>query len=563
MNSRSKCLPGLVAIAIFCGGIASNVETQAMEVLLSDDFSGTAGDFIDSSKWKVPNGGDGASFGQTTVMTALTDLATTDGSAAILELDTFLPGNSGLATDRAFGHQFVSRSSYAVGGGLVWEARLRFGSSRDTGVAGTPGVIAPPPSGFVGGAFLFDVTNANNTAGDPLIRDETDVELLSKQPTSVLTNTFNDIGFSGPGSGGDALLVGTPVPGYSPFNYHDYKMEILPTATPGVTETKWYVDNTLIRTVTGSTSANEGMTPQFNLWMPDSGFTDAFDGNLSAPSAALNETYTLSVDSVSLTRLNTSKGTNLVSNGGFSADGETFIFDPITDWTPFNQTRVSPEAGDSGDGDGFALKTFQAGNANFDASGAFRDVPVTAGDELSFSVDALTLSGDSIAGNDQQFAEVWVRFEDAGGDVLAQRTGVIFDSGDPGGLTEDVWHTITLEATAPAGAVNANIQLAHVSNFVPPVGVLAGAIFWDNVQLNVLSVDSTPGDFDGDGDVDGDDFLEWQRTDGTPGGLADWQANYGTGTLASAVSAVPEPSSALLVLASLMALGASRLKSRS
>ncbi len=45
-----------------------------------------------------------------------------------------------------------------------------------------------------------------------------------------------------------------------------------------------------------------------------------------------------------------------------------------------------------------------------------------------------------------------------------------------------------------------------------------------------------PGDFDGDGDVDGRDFLAWQRG-GSPNplsasDLADWQANYGMGSLA-------------------------------
>lgn len=66
--------------------------------------------------------------------------------------------------------------------------------------------------------------------------------------------------------------------------------------------------------------------------------------------------------------------------------------------------------------------------------------------------------------------------------------------------------------------------------------------------------DSAPGDFDGDVDVDGRDFLIWQRglsTNGplSPTDLSDWQANYGPGGLA-AVTAVPEPASfALLVTA--------------
>jgi hypothetical protein len=56
------------------------------------------------------------------------------------------------------------------------------------------------------------------------------------------------------------------------------------------------------------------------------------------------------------------------------------------------------------------------------------------------------------------------------------------------------------------------------------------------------------GDFDHDGDVDGRDFLQWQRNPGV-GNLGDWQANYGVGTLTAASTAVPEPSSAMVISA--------------
>lgn len=65
-------------------------------------------------------------------------------------------------------------------------------------------------------------------------------------------------------------------------------------------------------------------------------------------------------------------------------------------------------------------------------------------------------------------------------------------------------------------------------------------------DLNFVS-----GDFDNDGDVDGQDFLVWQRGDSprplSAEDLADWQASYGTGSLA-ARHAVPEPSSWLLIV---------------
>lgn len=67
-------------------------------------------------------------------------------------------------------------------------------------------------------------------------------------------------------------------------------------------------------------------------------------------------------------------------------------------------------------------------------------------------------------------------------------------------------------------------------------------------NLNVASAD-----FDLDGDVDGHDFLAWQRGESpnalSAGDLALWQAEYGNGQLI-AVRTVPEPSSLLLVLLS-------------
>jgi|GEM_PF-5637422 len=69
-----------------------------------------------------------------------------------------------------------------------------------------------------------------------------------------------------------------------------------------------------------------------------------------------------------------------------------------------------------------------------------------------------------------------------------------------------------------------------------------------------------PGDFDGDEDIDGADFLAWQRGFGTTfdaSDLADWQGNYGVpANLASSLAAVavPEPGCGLLLLVGLSLL---------
>ena len=75
-------------------------------------------------------------------------------------------------------------------------------------------------------------------------------------------------------------------------------------------------------------------------------------------------------------------------------------------------------------------------------------------------------------------------------------------------------------------------------------------------SLNLIS--PINGDFDGDGDVDGADFLAWQR-DPTIGNLADWQAQFGTsGASTTGFAAVPEPSAVLLLLVGLASAGLGR-----
>lgn len=69
-----------------------------------------------------------------------------------------------------------------------------------------------------------------------------------------------------------------------------------------------------------------------------------------------------------------------------------------------------------------------------------------------------------------------------------------------------------------------------------------GGVVTDSVAL-------IPGDFDGNFEVDGRDFLLWQRDPGI-GSLADWQANYGMSlsTISVAVNAVPEPNGLALIV---------------
>jgi hypothetical protein len=93
----------------------------------------------------------------------------------------------------------------------------------------------------------------------------------------------------------------------------------------------------------------------------------------------------------------------------------------------------------------------------------------------------------------------------------------------------------------------------------------------DNIEVTAISSAVDDADFNGDGNVDGSDFLTWQRGFGTPDAqlangdangdhivdgndLVIWQGQYGGGSL-SAISAVPEPTTLISLLGATLLIG--------
>jgi hypothetical protein len=113
----------------------------------------------------------------------------------------------------------------------------------------------------------------------------------------------------------------------------------------------------------------------------------------------------------------------------------------------------------------------------------------------------------------------------------------------------------------PAGRVYATLaSTTDFSNLFVNVAMAGKEVH--GIQLgsagDLVYILGTPGDFDFDGDVDGRDFLTWQRNPSI-GDLADWQANYGVGALSAlsigtaaadfsvkGASPVPEPTCCVL-----------------
>ncbi|QEG37236.1 PEP-CTERM sorting domain-containing protein [Bythopirellula goksoeyrii] len=85
-------------------------------------------------------------------------------------------------------------------------------------------------------------------------------------------------------------------------------------------------------------------------------------------------------------------------------------------------------------------------------------------------------------------------------------------------------------------------------------------INFDNIQLEFIPPTIVAGDFDEDGDVDGNDFLVWQR-DQNVGSLSDWQDNYNAPASTVNIASVPEPASLLLALSAALFAGFRRRRS--
>jgi hypothetical protein len=104
------------------------------------------------------------------------------------------------------------------------------------------------------------------------------------------------------------------------------------------------------------------------------------------------------------------------------------------------------------------------------------------------------------------------------------------------------------QGSGPIDVIATSFQLTiNKSTQAPWVGYV------DNFRFSATP--GTPGDFDGDGNVDGRDFLVWQRGATTPPLdstlLGAWKAGYGSGGLAAVVG-VPEPASVLLVFSAVL-----------
>lgn len=357
------------------------------QLILRDDFDGSG--IVDPAVWRLPFDTEGNFVGRTQYrgnpstdmpLQGVAEPLASDGKVLEIDLDTFSPidpGNQFLGTD------ILTKRNFARAGGLTIEARMRL---KPTSAGGT-----------VGGFFLYDVQRDDPPGSGNQVRDEIDWELLGNQVAggtqNPASNYWNDGPFSGPGSGGDFEFHS--VSGFDLTQFHDYRVEWAPG------QLQWFVDNTLVRTET-SNIPDDPMKLHFNLWAPDSDFSQAFDAALQpVASAGDNTKYQVQVDHVEVNRVNTTATELLVDgsfetepiyNFGFGIPGDVDPAKGTGDWIGFGNTPFDTLASD-----GFSsLKLYGPFNGSADASGVWQNAAASPGQEFEASVMAYSPSNDSI-----------------------------------------------------------------------------------------------------------------------------------------------------------------------
>src|SRR5205085_873470 len=147
------------------------------------------------------------------------------------------------------------------------------------------------PAGLVAAFWAY---GTRGTFGQPDFRsDEIDSECLTKQPhNSLLLTNWNDWDANHPsyddGIHHSSLAVTTPGLDFTGWNV--YKIRWL------TDRTEWYVNDILVRSATAA-HPNDPMTVRFNVWVPDSSWAEAYDGNLTTTTnSSLESKYNFDVD---------------------------------------------------------------------------------------------------------------------------------------------------------------------------------------------------------------------------------------------------------------------------
>ncbi|MDQ7073869.1 MAG: cellulose binding domain-containing protein [Gammaproteobacteria bacterium] len=245
--------------------------TASAEVLLFDDFSGTA---LNSQLW------DEATWhlGRTQFGNALTFAQEGTTDYLSMSLDTYNPNEPGASL---YGAEIYSVASFPVDTGLEFEARVR------------SSVVTP---GLVSSLFLY----AQDSQG---WADEIDVEVLSAQPSdSFLATSWNNWGDPN-GSYNDGVFHAGTQLSLASYDYTAWQTYTIRWFSDRV---EWYLNGTLVKQ-TDSPVPDLAMSIRSNFWAADSNWSQAYGPALMATSdSSLNQHYRYDLDYIKVSRINSS-----------------------------------------------------------------------------------------------------------------------------------------------------------------------------------------------------------------------------------------------------------------
>lgn len=241
--------------------IPSSTVTLA-ETLLYDDFSG---DRVSSSHWHIPtwvSPTDGTVVGQTQFrFTQNSSLPAAHDGNAVIAVESYNPTSFSF-----YGTDLRSNQSFALGEGIHVTVRAKMNTA-------TPGIV--------GGIFLYALKPGSDT-----YHDEIDFELLTNLPHGAQTNIYRNEKL------GTGHVQFVPYASGSITDYHTYEIKWEPN------HVSWFIDGNLVRTDTRHVPTGP-MNFHLNIWVPDPGWPEAYDPNLSpTTSASSNVIFSMSVDSV-------------------------------------------------------------------------------------------------------------------------------------------------------------------------------------------------------------------------------------------------------------------------
>lgn len=275
------------------------------------------------------------------------------------------------------------------------------------------------------------------------------------------------------------------------------------------------------------------------------------------------------IDYVRVYERDTSPPPVVFQNGSFEQNGGS-----LASWGMFGNSGSNIQAHHEAtaiDGNE-TLKLYGQFTGAQNYSGIEQGISVSPGDSLAAEASAFIRSEDDIVGGNAVLMK-FDYYSDFGGkfgssDYLGSSSDILMANADS---ATDVWTPHSLTDTAPAGAVEARLVFV----FSQPL-YDGGAIHIDDVSFVNLDLEFNA-DANGDGDVDGVDFLSLQRgfglDDGTSvadgdfnyDGVVDaddlniWRSSQSPQSLSSA-SAVPEPTGCALVVLAVMSCLKSRIR---